>query len=253
MAADRLRRLQEDFAAAVTSGDASALDRHLAGSRLGVEVYRHAVAANADGALAAAFPVVARLVGADFFAEAARVHRLASPSTSGDLNRYGSGFAAFLAAYPHAAALPWLADVARLEWAWHESLGAADAQGLDHEALARVPPERQALLRFHLHPAVRLVRSPWPVLAIWEANQAGRDGTPAREEGADDVLLWRESNRVRLALLSPMEAGFVEAIGRGCALGDAVGESDRDLPGLLARLAGTGAICGFGLADAEGT
>lgn len=252
MGADRLRALQEDFAAAVLAGDASALDPHLAGSRQGVDVYRHAVAANADNALFAAYPVVARLVGVGFFAEAARQHRLAFPSTSGDLNRYGSGFAGFLAAYPHAAPLPWLADVARLEWAWHEALGAADAAGLDPEALSRVPPARQAQLRFRLHPAVRLVRSRWPVLAIWEANQEGRDGTPAREEGADFVLLWRESNRVRLALLAPAEADFVDAIGHGCPLSEAVGEGGWDLPGLLARLVGAGAICGFDLPDAEG-
>lgn len=245
MGLDRLRRLQEDFAAAVVAGDSVALDPHLAGDRDGMAIYRHAVSANAANALRAAYPVVARLVGEAFFAEAARLLGLASPSTSGDLNRHGAGFAAFLGEYPHAAPLPWLADVARLEWAWHESLGEADAGSLDLAALGRVPEPDRPRLRFKLHPAVRLVRSRWPVLAIWEANQDGRDGTPEREEGPDDVLLWRESGRVLLALVGAREAEFVEATARGLSLAEAAGEGDWDLPGFLARLARTGAVCGF--------
>ena len=56
------------------------------------------------------------LTGA-FFGEAARQYIVGHPSLSGDLNDYGGEFAQFLAAYPHAADLPYLPDVARLEWA----------------------------------------------------------------------------------------------------------------------------------------
>ena len=190
--------------------------------------------------------MVARLVGETYFGEAAARFVEREPSRSGDLNRYGSGFPGFLGTYPHARPLPWLADVARLEWACHESLLAADAGGLDLAALARVAEDDQPRLRFLLHPSVRLVRSRWPVLAIWEANQAGQDGTVARDSGADDVLVWREGPRVRLALLSPPEAGFLERLACGMAL-EAAAEvaGEWDLPATLRRLAGHGIFCGF--------
>lgn len=217
-----LAGLQADFANAVLGGDASKALPHLAedpavaGARLAI--YRRSIEASRRRALRSAFPVVVRLVGDDFFAEAVLRYGEAAPPESADLNRYGASLAAFLGAYPHASALPWLPDVARLEWAWHESLLAEDADGIDYAALARVPTEDEGRLRFLFHPGVRLVRSPWPVLSIWEANQPGRDGRPDRGEGADDVLVWREEQCVRVALLSQPEAAFTEGIASGLTL-----------------------------------
>ncbi|HEX4944107.1 MAG TPA: DNA-binding domain-containing protein [Usitatibacteraceae bacterium] len=245
-----LGRLQSAFADAVLGGDDREFVRQLAGDagmgQRRLAVYRRAILANRTGALRAAFPVVARLVGDAFFDEAALRHAEASPPECADLNRYGASFPAFIAGYRHAAAMSWLSDVARLEWAWQESLLAADAPGLDFAALARVPERGHAGMRFSLHPCVRLVRSAWPVLAIWEANQPDRDGTPSREEGADDVLVWREDQRVRLALLTLPEFAFVEGLARGLTLEAAAGLDDGwDFGPMLQRLAEHGMLCGF--------
>lgn len=249
-----LADMQRAFAAAVTAGDADAFVAHLAGepglALRRLAIYRRAIEASRCGALRAAHPVVARLVGDAFFDEAARRFAASSPPREADLNRYGAGLAAFLAAYAPAAALPWLADVARLEWAWHESLMAADAPPADFTALAGVAGEAQPALRFTLHPAVRLVRSAWPVLAIWEANQEGRDGTVTRDEGADDVLVWRQGARVRMDLLRAPEAGFLEAIMAGVSLGEAADRAGhRDFAPALARLASLGLIVAFHAGD----
>lgn len=246
--AEALARLQAEFAAAlVAEGDeefASRLagERSLALRRLAI--YRRAVEANRGGALRSAYPVVARLVGEAFFGEAARRFARDCPPDDADLNRYGPGFPAFLAAYPHASGLPWLGDVARLEWAWHEALMAADSPGLDFGALARVGEAGQPRVRFRFHAAVRLVRSAWPVLAIWEANQPGRDGTPDREEGADDVLVWREDERVRAMLLAPPEADFVARLMEGASLEEAAADG-WDFSAALGRLAAGGMLAGF--------
>jgi hypothetical protein len=247
-----LGSLQEAFAAAVAGDDGPAGDflPHLAGepSLAGrrLAIYRRAIAANRLGALRAAYPVVARLVGEGFFGEAARRFGQASPPVSADLNRYGAGFACFLSAYPPASGLPWLGDVARLEWAWHEAILAADAPGLDFEALARVPDEGQPRLRFRFHPSVSLVRTAWPVLAIWEANQPGRDGVADREDGADDVLVWRESFDVRAMLLEPREADFVASLLQGADLeGAAACVPGWDFAPALGRLAAHGMLAGF--------
>lgn len=244
-----LARLQAAFASAVTGGDDAAVAAHLAGdpavARRRLAIYREAIGANRRGALRSAYPVVARLVGDAFFDEAARRLADSAPPGCADLNRYGDGFPAFLSTYPHAGQMPWLADVARLEWAWHEALSAADAPGINFTALAAVPAEEQPALRFSLHPSVRLVRSAWPVLAIWEANQPERDGAPDRDEGADEVLVWREDGRVRMALLAPLDAAFVAALGRGIPLEEAAGSEGWDFAPMLGRLAAHGLLAGF--------
>ena len=128
---------------------------------------------------------------------------------------------------------------------------AADEPVLDSAALTGIADAEPEGLRLRLHAGVRLVRSAWPVLAIWGANQPDRDGTPAREEGTDDVLAWREAQRVRLALLSPPEADFLEGLGRGLPLGEVCAKMDgRDFTGMLVRLARHGMLGGYSVEGA---
>jgi putative DNA-binding protein len=214
-----------------------------------VDVYRASVRANLRSAMAAAYPVTERLVGEAFFAEAARRHLRDVPSTSGDLHQLGHGFAAFLEGYEPASTLPWLADVARLEWAVHESHFAADAPGFDFAALALVPPEAHGDIRFALAPAVRLVRSDWPVLAVWEANQPGRDGTPDRGEGPDFVLVARVELTPRPQIIDRGTWLFLEALAHGATLaeaGTAFGDAmDERLARALAGAIASGLVTSF--------
>ncbi|HEX4781166.1 MAG TPA: DNA-binding domain-containing protein [Usitatibacter sp.] len=216
----------------------------------GFAIYRRNLFANLTGALAATYPVVMRLVGESFFREAARQYVLSFPSRSGDLNQYGARFADFLAGYPHASELPYLADVARLEWACHESYHAADAASLDFAALAQVGAADQARIRFSLHPAVRLMRSAYPVAAIWEANQPGNDGTPARSEGADWTIVSRDGGALGVQAVEPGCWALAGAIVQGLTLGEAAESLGESLPAHLARLVGGGMVTAFTLAPA---
>ncbi|MFZ3324337.1 MAG: DNA-binding domain-containing protein [Usitatibacter sp.] len=219
----------------------------------GIGVYRRNMLANLGGALAATFPVVERLVGEVFFREAARVFVLAHPSRSGDLNEYGESFADFLAGYPHARSLAYLPDVARLEWACHESYQSADAPPFDLASLASVPAESYPRIHFALHPAVRLVRSPHAIEAIWSANQAGRDGTPDRDAGPDAVVVLREDGTIRVKVIDDAEWRFLEALSKDATLEEASMAMDeasaaRFLAEGLARLVREGVIAGFSVA-----
>ncbi|HEX7558525.1 MAG TPA: DNA-binding domain-containing protein [Usitatibacter sp.] len=227
-----------------------AIDGEGAAAWPGLEVYRDTARANLDGALADTYPVVRRLVGDAFFFEAARRYARAHPSASGDLNEHGAHLAAFLAGYEHAAGLRYLPGVARLEWACHECSRSADAGPLDFAQLARVPPARFARLRFALHPAARLVRSRHPIAAIWQANQADRDGIPERAHGAEHVVVCRENLEVRVSCVDACEWDFLAALARDATLGDAtseLGEAEaaRVLGVSLARFVSEGVIAGF--------
>lgn len=215
-------------------------------------IYHGAVRANWARALAAAYPVVRRLVGEAFFDAAAAAYGMAYPSRSGDLDAFGDRFAGFLAAYGPAASLAYLPDVARLEWAVHESACAADVPPFDFAELERVPADRHGAVRLRLHPAVRLLESAHPVVAIWEANQPGRDGTPARVEGADRVLVARHDYDCLPRALARAQWALLDGLARGFTLDEAcsaLGGEAGQLQPLLVALAGEGVVCGF---DAPG-
>ena len=228
-----LATLQRDFARSVLDAGTNADE--------GVAVYRSSVAANFAAALAATYPVVARLVGESFFAEAARRYVASAPSVSGDLADLGADYAQFLASYPHAGSLPYLADVARLEWACHECERASEPAPFDFTTLAGVPPETRGEIRFVLHPAVRLLHSPFPIAAIHGANAPGRDGVPDRTEGADFVLVRRVESRAVVESLPEGEWRFLQGVARGETLQQAAGFTSET----LARYVATHVLAGF--------
>jgi uncharacterized protein len=169
-------------------------------------VYRSNVHANWGGALAGAYPVVRRIVGEDFFEALAREYASACPSTSGDLHEYGGQLAEFLAAHADTQDLPYLPDVARLEWFAHRAHYAADPSPFD---ISRPTDARLA-------PACALLESDWPLAQIWEAHQDG--GEPAAVDlraGPDRVLVHRKGWRVAVRSLRPGEYRFLERLGAG--------------------------------------
>jgi len=245
-----LARLQRELARAIEEGDDGVARRVRGiGGAARIEFYRRGVRAQHRDALAATYPVVRRLVGDEFFAGVARRYARSHPSRSGDVALFGARFGDFLAHDRDALALPYLVDVARLEWACHESFQAAEAPALDAIALAALAPRSQARALLRLHPSVRLVESQHPIAAIREANQPDRDGTPARQSGPDRVLVHRHRGEVRVRCTTRGEWALLRALQERRTLDEAVrsmgAEARRSFGEALSRLGREGVLAGF--------
>ena len=254
-----LRELQRDFAAALLARDAGGFSARVLADRLPAaarfQVYRNNVFITLTQALVDVYPVVARLVGEAFFNQVARAFIRSYPSRSGNLLDFGRELPPFLGGLLESGALPYLADVAALEWAYHEIFHAADAAPLDAERLAQVPEADLGRLRFSLHPATRLVASPYPIVTIWEANQAGADsgGEIDLDASADHVLVARRDLDRFLVRLSPGELAFLAELGAGQPLGAAcdaaiAAQPDIDLGATMGRFVADRTLTAFHLA-----
>ncbi len=232
------RSFQADFARAIREPDRPLPEGLTDGRRFAV--YRNTHAVTLAEALAQGFPVVAALVGAEFFAALAGAYRIAHPPRSPLLRLYGRAFPDFIAGFPPAAALPYLADVARLEWALLDSAEAADARALPPSSLAALPPDGLYAARLALAPAVRLLPSAHPVLSIWRAHQPGGAAPGA---GPERILITRPAFDPTPVALS--EASFAAL--RMLASGATVGEAARhgDLTEVFTLLLDGGAITGI--------
>jgi hypothetical protein len=225
-----LRELQRRFAGAVFAEDGAPAAFAVGGSMPAAEriaIYRRAMHANYRKALGATYVVVRRLVGVPFFNAAVDAYVRAHASTSGDLNVYGDAFGDFLASYPYAATLPYLPDVARLEWAIDEAQRAADCASEPETvlaALAAVPPERLTEAELRLDPSCRLVASEYPILRLWQVNQSDHrgDDTVDLDAGGDALLVRREEAGVSLRQLPPGELAFLSALAAPSPLGAAL-------------------------------
>lgn len=253
-----LAALQCDFAAALRDARADgAMARWLAGDVSSIArrlaIYRANVSASAGKALGAAYPVIRQVVGDECFDAWVRAYRRQTPSSSGNLDDYGDDFASLLRASPSAASLPYLPDLARMEWAVHRAYGAADSARFDAASLASVGPEQQGGLSFLLAPGTVIADSIHPVARIWAIHQAGFDDEFAVDWTVrETALVSRDALRVTVTAIDATQAAFWRATLDGLPLALAVAaaadiDPDFDFGALLVQAMASNLICGFTL------
>jgi hypothetical protein len=189
-----------------------------------VSIYRNNVQLSFVKALALEFPVIERLVGQTYFAQLAHEFMCLHPSRNGDLHFVGMPFPDFLRERFEDSRYRYLSQVARLEWARQEVIVAADASPMELAPLKAVEPQDYCRLRFVMHPACRLVRSEYPVLKIWWANQDDSDSTELidLDGGAELVVVHRRVSVTEMFALPVGQFVLLEALGARQPLGDAV-------------------------------
>lgn len=221
-----LRDLQAAFAAhlggedRVDLADAVVGDTLAAAARL--RIHRHHVRHSLASALAATFPTVQALVGESFFGALAADFVGANLPGQPVLTEYGAGFPAYVAGHDRAATLPYLGDVARLDWALNLAYHAPMMPRLEPSDLAGRPAERLFGVKLALAAGTMLIRSPWPIDRIWHATQPGASSeTVSLDEGSASVLVLRRLDDAAFASLDSAEAAFVEVVAGGLSLGEA--------------------------------
>ena len=185
-----------------------------------LNIHRNTMAITLKASLKSVFPVVDKLVGSDFFDMMATAFLEKSPPSSGVLIDWGVNFPAFVKSFTPAQMLPYLADVAALEWAWHESFHGKNSEPLKPEVLTQIPPEKMSLVSFSLAPSHTLISSPYPIVKIWESNVRGMgdEETINLDEGGDKVLVIRPELEVQVFKLDPGAFDVLGAMEKGKTL-----------------------------------
>ena len=200
-------------------------------------VYRNNVISSLIDALGAGYPLVKKRVGLDFFNAMARIYVRQYPPKSPLMILYGAGFPAFLTEFEPAAKVPWLPDLAHLEWARRDAYHAADAEPSGLAVLANLGAEEMMFARATLLPSTRIVRSKFPILSIWETLNQGLE-IPTLDTPSD-TLIARPDMVVEMHPLPTGAAEFLYLLQRGSTLGAAI-EAVSDAPNFdLSRIIGS--------------
>ncbi len=173
-------------------------------------VYRNNVVSSLIDALADTYPVTQQLVGSEFFRAMASVFVRQQPPESRILAHYGAALPAFVAGFAPAAPLPYLPDVARLEFARLRALHAGEAEPISEAALTRALADPPALARSHLvwHPSLAVIESPHAVVSLWAAHQTEGEITPVEIDCAEQAIVLREGLDVLVLPVDPGTACF---------------------------------------------
>jgi hypothetical protein len=222
-----LADLQRAVAHAVMTGEAVPAVIH---GRLRPEeamcIHRNTVLGTLTGALRLSHPTVGALVGEAFFDQAAIAFTQTQPPRTASLARYGEGFADFLAGF--VPTLPYLADVARLDF-----------------AIERALQSESGTRRFALGPAVAMILPQsltvlalqYPAVEIRAA--IGDDAALARIAPAPTrhhLLVWRHSTEARLRPVGILTGCFLRSLLGGMPAPDALVAAGNDQAATLAQL-----------------
>ncbi|AMR67926.1 HvfC/BufC family peptide modification chaperone [Aquipseudomonas alcaligenes] len=202
----------EEFNQALHSADAVPLHLgepgDLAFSRR-FAVYRNNVRASRTEALRQGFPVLARLLGADYFTALAAVFIQQHPPRSAALHEYGAELADYIAGFQPLSALGYLADIARLERARLCAFHAADAPVLSLADMDLATLTERLAQPLRWHPSVTLLCSDHPLYRLW-ASQQGKAAAPSAQDWpAENVLVWRQGLQLRS---EPLDAVSVQLL-----------------------------------------
>jgi len=254
-----LREIQAAFAAALLDAGCARNAPSIRADGISPEqrlaFYRTNVFENYRKALSATYPATERLVGTACFARLAREYSTRFWSRSGDVGAHGERFPDFLAAHPIARQLPYLQDLARLEWAIEECFYESDRLPLDLQRLAAVPATLTAVLRFQLAPSVRLLGSAFPLLRIWQMSMSA--DTDAEEvhlsEGGVRLLVHRVAFAVQVEAVGEAELAMLRALHTGYGFGEAFDcayalDAGFDAAAFLQKHVASGLVCDFALA-----
>ena len=170
------------------------------------------------------FPRCRRWSATDFFRGLARAFVGHALPVQPVLAEYGADFPAFIAGYEAARDLPYLADVARLDWALNLAFHAPLGGRLKAADLSAFPVERLPSMSIALAAGAVLVSSRYPLDRIWEASQPGAASeTVDLNSGAANLLVLRRPDDAAFVSLSAGEAAFVAALAEAMSLEQAAG------------------------------
>lgn len=218
-------------------------------------VYRNNVTLGLITVLASTYPVVEEIVGEEFFATMARDFALTHLPQSPVMIDYGEEFPDFLKSFAPVQELPYLSEVAKLEWHRNTAHHGANANPVTIEALGKFSEEEVPNLGFEFHPTFSLIKSSYPIVTIWQAHQQDNpseflDGLNM-DEGEAAVIIRPELD----VLVSQVSMGtfeFLQSLQNGhpfsLSVEQAIAiEPSFDIPANLAGLFNLGAVTGVNL------
>lgn len=212
----KILELQQDFVSHIyKKSDQKILDslpysKEESLSRL--NVYRNNVFGNFTSVLESVYEVIQKLVGEDYFESLAEKYVKKYPSKSGNLDSYGEYFADFLKQRKAQHKLPYLSDVANLEWLFHKCYFAKNADDFDIENFQKIPPENFSNLTLQLHPSCFLLKSKFPIFSIWKDNIENDGKNEIFLQNSEFVLIGRANGNSEITNLSKEEFIFLSEI-----------------------------------------
>jgi len=167
------------------------------------------------------FPAILYLLGDDAFTQAAVAYIKEHPSQHPSLRFFGQYFSEFLHQDTNYRAMPYLSELAQLEWLLVEAFNAKDVSLIQESDVANVPPEAWSTLVLDFQASVHCFQYRWNIIPIWKAEQDEQIPPQPEELDSEEIcLVWRQNYMTRYRTLEPDEALVLGSMLEGADFSD---------------------------------
>ena len=261
-----LANYQEQFFSSLVNEPAEELlsqiachsDDQASEAALRMAVYQNNYAHSLREALKDSYPVVLRLVGDDFFHALAMEFIQNQPPLKASLQTYGLDFIQFILEHPQCEPLPFLADIAQIEYLYIQCFHAPEHEAINLNHLIAEEENDLPNVQFVAHPNVYLIASDYPALDIWYANLEEEVAEINLDECvASRILVYRNDElQVETVQLNDLAYQFCLNLIAGQTISEAWENllsstsqplEDDDLNGMLTYFLGLGIFTGLSI------
>jgi len=179
-----LVKLQQAYDAAIYHNNPKKLSKCLSPNQnidhqTSIKIYRNNTLGSLINALLDVYPICQKILGKDYFRQIAIQHVKADPSMSNNLNNYGANLHKTIKhltrLHDELVNMPYLIDIAKMEWQLHLCYYASDRQTFMIEAFSRLTVSQQSQVKFTLADDVFLMESSFDLYSIWQSSELQND------------------------------------------------------------------------------
>lgn len=166
---------------------------------------------------------VLALVGSHYFTQLGTSYISATPLKTSNFSDYSRHFPnhlqQLLTTRPELSDLPYLADVAQLDWHLHQSYYAENRKAFDLAGFSQLSESQQLRSSLQAAPDLVSMSSPWPLYELWEFHTKGGEAPKINTGGhAHAILIYRDQFKPKIKPISITEHSLLLAIQQGTTI-----------------------------------
>jgi hypothetical protein len=217
----KLTKLQDSFAKYLLHQPVDLAELNITGpfsAQQLMNLYRNNFYISITEYLEACFPSVKALVGDEFFSQLAKAFIIKEPLGSANIELYGEKFARFIQQCEQTQPLPYLNDVAHLDWVLDRAKSVVEYKDFPFAQLQQVASQAQLKIRFQLQPSTVLISAGCPLLKIWKGIQSGQLEDIDLQQHELVIVHPDKENGAKCYNLSQDQFDFLSAVANGNCL-----------------------------------
>ena len=193
-------------------------------------IYRNNVFVSLTEAIASSFPACFALVGENFFNALARAYIDEVMPQSPLIYLYAEKFPDFLQNFTPAKKIPYLADLARLEWEFLKSTHAKDAVPLMIDELQKIEADHMPICCFTMHPSLFIGQSNWQIADLWIKIRHDPARSIEKIEETQFYLIIRPHLQTQIHIISKAMHNFMRKLSKNISFAQASEETIEAYP-----------------------